>query len=132
MKRIETFMMLLLLCGVLMISGGCNDDDDKTPTTPATYAITGNWAYTMLKGADTWDTGALTFVGSETSGTYTQVNIYSESYTGSYSVSGANVTFSRAGDDSYVGAFTDAANMNGTWKSLANSEDSGTWTATKQ
>jgi hypothetical protein len=127
MNIIKTFVVLIL-CGGLIIVGGCTSSSSD-PTTPATFSILGTWTYTMLTGNNTWDTGTFTFTGTSESGTYTQVNIYNITYTGTYTVSGINVTLD--GSEDFSGTFSDAANMNGNW-TLDDGSESGTWTAVKQ
>ena len=119
---------VLLICGSLLLTAGCSSSSSD-PTTPATFSILGTWTYTMLKGTDTWDTGTFTFTGAPESGTYTQVNIYNVTYTGTYAVSSVNVTLD--GPEDFSGSFTDTTNMNGVWNS-DDLFDSGTWTAVKQ
>jgi hypothetical protein len=121
-------LSVLLLCGTLLFANGCSSSSSD-PTTPATFSILGAWDYTMLTGNNTWDTGTFTFTGSSESGTYTQVNWYNVTYTGTYTVSGVDVELD--GGENLSGTFSDASNMGGTWTSDDGSE-SGTWTAVKQ
>ena len=46
----------------------------------------------MIAGSNTWDEGTITFSGSDTSGSYTKVNFYHYTYSGSYTVDGSSVT----------------------------------------
>ena len=128
MKKTTMFVMLLLSLG-LMTVGGCSSSSSD-PTTPATFSILGTWAYTMLSGNNTWDTGTFTFTGTSESGTYTQLNIYNVTYTGTYTVSGVNVTLD--GPENYSGTFSDADNISGTWVSDSDANLNGTWTAVRQ
>ncbi len=130
MKKIPMFTVLIL-CGCLLAAiSGCSKSHNSNPTAPATYDITGNWAYTMLKGNNTWDAGLFAFSGSATSGTYTQLNIYALIFSGSYTVSGVNVALS--GPETFTGTFTDASHMAGTWQSTTDTTEGGLWTAVKQ
>lgn len=124
-------LVLLLLVSITMLVGGngCGNSDSSTPATPATYSILGTWAYTMLMGSNTWDSGTITFTGSDTGGTFTQINFYGVTYTGNYTVKGTDVAIT--GPETWTGTFSDALNMGGTWNSTSSS-DAGTWTAIKQ
>jgi hypothetical protein len=123
-------IFLLSVCCITLMFGGCgSSSSNDNPTTPATFNIIGKWNYTMLSGNNTWDSGSFTFTGSSESGTYTQVNIYDVTYTGTYTVSGDKVTLD--GSEDFSGTFSDASNMSGTWRKDDSSE-SGSWTAVKQ
>lgn len=129
MKKNLLIFLLIISISLLFGLSGCGDGDDDNPVTPATYSILGTWAYTMIMGGNTWDSGTITFTGTDTSGTFTQINFYSATYTGTYTVNGTDVTIS--GPERWTGTFSDAANMSGTWNSTTSS-DAGTWTAIKQ
>jgi hypothetical protein len=84
----------------------------------------------MIMGGTSWDSGTITFTGSDTSGTYTKIDFYGTTSTGNYTVNGVNVTITEE-NQNWTGTFSDAANMSGTWN-LTTGSDSGTWTAVKQ
>ena len=117
-------MVLLLAMSSLGIIG-CGGGGSTSPT--AAYSIMGTWSYNMTG----WDEGTITFSGTDTSGTYSGINYYGYTHTGTYTVDGTSVTVTRDSTDGFVwsGSFNDANSMSGTWTAESSSN---TWTATRQ
>ena len=135
MRKPLVLLSLISMC--LLIVAGCNgssggDEPEPSPVTPQ-YSVLGTWTYTLFaesEGASyEFDSGTITFEGTETGGTCTQIDFYELDYHGDYTVNGENVSFTAS--HIWTGAFTDATHMNGTWNSV-DSADVGTWIATKQ
>lgn len=95
----------------------------------ADHDIRGEWDYVMIAAdGNTYDAGTITFSGTATRGTFSEVNIYDVTYEGEYRVSGSRVTLS--GDENWEGAFSAADMLSGTWQH--DDGTNGTWTATRQ
>ncbi len=119
------FLLISMLIIITTLCVGCDTHTD----TNLPYDIRGTWEYTMLaQDGNTYDAGTITFEGTPSKGTYTQLNIYDIDYEGEYMVKGTTVKVT--GDESWQGTITNAIQMNGTWSHR--SEDSGTWSAVKQ
>ena len=95
----------------------------------ADYDIRGTWKYTLIDTAgNTFDDGTVTFSGSPTSGTYTELNFYDVEYSGKYRVK--NTSLSLVGDENWQGIISDGNSMSGTWNHI--NGFSGTWSAARQ
>jgi len=117
--------------GIALAAGG--GDGDGSDGGDATYNIVGTWFY--RQDDPQWEAvaeGNITFSGSATSGTFTQIDqeVSQETYRGTYTVEGINVTITGS---VYIltGVFTTAIRMDGTWYRVDNSEVRGTWWAEK-
>ncbi len=128
MKKLLIVLVVISLTMFSIVSG-CSNGNGSDPVTSALYSILGTWAYTMIMGTDTWDAGTITFTGTDTSGTYTKMNIYNIEYQGTYTVDGSTVTITET-DQTWTGTLSDEENISGTWTHV--NSDAGTWTATKQ
>lgn len=130
MKKITPlFILIALLLSSLLLSG-CNTKNDELY--PPTYAITGEWQYTMseLDQQDTvYDTGTITFTGTASEGTYVLRNFYEIEYSGTYVVS--NIAFSLEGEDGLIvqGSFPEPGHLFGSWESDGTG---GLWTAVRK
>jgi hypothetical protein len=93
----------------------------------------GTWDYTLYTESEGstygYDSGTITFEGTDSAGTYAQIDFYEVKYGGEYVVNGEAVTLT--GDQTWTGEFTDATHMSGTWEA-PDDDVAGTWTATKQ
>lgn len=121
-----------VLLMLLSIAAGCTPDKDSSPGVqeqpPET--IQGEWVYVLhAKNNDStyeYDTGTITFTGTETSGTARLINFYGYEYEGKYSVSEAHVRIEA--DQVWTGQFFGADSMAGIWFE-ENEGISGEWEA---
>ncbi|MBI3158795.1 MAG: hypothetical protein HYZ26_04240 [Chloroflexi bacterium] len=126
MKRIALLAALALL---LAACGGGAAGAPAVPADAPAFDITGEWAYEMYAAdGNQWDAGTITFSGSASSGTYTQINIYAIEYSGEYAVGGSTLQLS--GYLNWQGAFGDADTLTGTWVDDQN-DQTGTFSATR-
>ena len=131
----KPLICLLIISAVSVLAGsGCGrPSDGNEPVSPETpeYSILGTWAYELLIEGDSgsYDSGTITFKGSDAAGNYVQVDFYDIEYVGDYIVRGVSVEIT--GPQEWAGSFTDATHMSGSWESLDDAH-TGTWTATKQ
>lgn len=119
--------------GIALMAGGGGGDGDGSGGGDATYNIVGTWLY--RQDDPQWNAvaaGNITFSGSATSGTFTQIDqeVSQETYRGTYTVEGTSVNITGS---VYIltGVFTTEISMEGTWYRVDNSEVRGTWWAEK-
>jgi hypothetical protein len=135
MKNMQKIVIVgLMFVSLLFVGVGCKSGGNDATGPTATYDIRGVWDYVIMNQAGgVWDQGTVTCTGSQiTEGDVSQVNTYNVSYLGTYRVDGVKVTIEIAGSARYTGTFSDATHMSGTWQSLNDSAQGGTWTATKR
>lgn len=121
------------LGGGIALAAGGGGDGDGSGGGDTTDNIVGTWFY--RQDDPEWNAvadGTITFTGSETSGTFTQLdNVNYATYNGSYTVEGSHVTITGS-VFILTGVFTTSSRMDGTWHRVDNSEMRGTWWAEKQ
>lgn len=133
----KSFLFLLLVSLGLLGVSGCSSSSSSDAPVPSRaapqHSILGTWAYTLFAESEgstyEYDNGFIKYQGTETRGTFTLINFYEIEYSGDYAVDGEGVTIT--GSQTWVGVFTDATHMDGTWEA-GDSEATGTWTAIKQ
>jgi hypothetical protein len=105
MKKITTHFLFVLL--ILLSLSACAPKAD--------FDVRGTWDYTMTdESGNQYDIGKITFDGSDTKGTYTQINIYEVEYVGDYTVSGAELKLT--GYENWQATLDSATMMSGTWQ----------------
>lgn len=123
MKRFFSVALISFCLIGLLFFNSCKTEEEIVYDIRGTWAITYTWGAASNMPAP--GTMMDTFVGSLTSGTWTN----NEGHNGTYSVSGMSVTFIYTSGTTYTGSFTSLTSMNGTMISWASS--TGTWVATK-
>lgn len=135
MRRSLLFLVLVSMSLLALV--GCNGEGDVNELAPPPvapqYSVLGTWRYTLIAesgdSSTEYDTGTITFDGTETGGAYSRIDFYEIEYNGDYLVNGEEVTIT--GSEVWTGALTDATHMGGTWET-PDGEARGTWTAVKQ
>lgn len=106
MKSKNKLYALFIVLVLVLVLTACQSTAD--------HDIRGTWEYSMTdSNENTYDAGTITFDGTATKGTYSQVNIYDVNYDGDYTVKGSTLTLT--GDESWQGEFTDTDHISGTW-----------------
>ena len=128
MKKLILYTLLLAL-----LLAGCGDKNDGE-LYPATYDITGTWAYRMSEldqQSTTYDSGTITLTGTVDEGTYVRVDADGNEISGTYVVS--NIAFSLEGEDGLIvqGSFPEPGALFGTWE-WEDESTGGLWTAEQQ
>jgi hypothetical protein len=93
------------------------------------YDPVGTWSGPVTSQTTNW-TGQVTFSGDKKSGTI----IYSNYYSGTYTVSGKDITYNYIYNDqtiTFTGKFDSKDTMSGTWINVPNSYLNGTWQLTR-
>ena len=133
----KSLLFLVLVSISVLAAAGCSGGSDRNKSVPSPaaprYSILGTWTYTLVAESDgssyEYDTGTITFDGTEKGGAYSRIDFYEIEYNGDYLVNGEEVTIT--GSEIWTGTVTDATHLGGTWEGT-DGEDRGTWTAVKQ
>ncbi len=135
MRRMTFALLLLVLLGLF---SGCSSQPDVLPQTPEptlavpVYSVLGTWEYTLVEKAtgNAYDSGTLTFTGTESEGKYRMLNFYEVEYLGTYVVNGLEVILGME-NFAMTGGFTGVDTISGTWENPAD-EVEGTFEMTRK